>query len=184
MSDAQTPKRGPGRPPKIGAVIPRAEESTWSTDDVLAKRLAGQPFGIKTSTIPLAEPGKWQLYIANSNVDESRHYNMVFTHGWVPVTVEDLQPGVVPESVGLRVNEAGALCRGARGDEVLYKMPKAIYDQLQKAKAAKNVEGMGSAKKAREDAAVAAAAAHGDEAADYIYKHANITVKDTQQSGV
>lgn len=198
MSDAQTPIKKRGRPrkdateapavvagpPKIGAVIPRTEEGTWSADDVLAKRLAGQPFGIKAASIPLAEPHKWQLYIANSGADDGRHYDMVFRKGWVPVTAADLAPGVQPESLGLRVNESGALCRGARGDEIVYKMPKGAYDTLQRQKAEKNVEGIGSKAKSRMAVAEAAASELGDEAAEFLSKHAVIDVQDSQRTEV
>lgn len=161
-------------------VTPRSDESTWSADDVIAKRLAGQPFGIKTDAIPMREPGKWALRIANSQVYDSRHYDMVHKLGYVPFTVDDLAPGITAESVGFRVAEDGkTLVRGIRGDEVIYKMPKDSYDQIQRAKADLNTKSLKSETAARQDAAQAAAGAHGDQAAEYIGKHAHITIKDS-----
>lgn len=171
-------------PPKIGAVIPRTEEGTWSADDVRAKRLGGQPFGLKVSAIPMREREKWQLYIANTSVDDARHFKMVAELGWEPVTAADLAPGVTPESLGFRVSEAGAICRGARGDEVVYKMPKADYDRLQQQKAAKNIEGIGSQSKSRMAVAEAASSQLGDEAAEFLSHHAVINVQDSQRSTV
>lgn len=171
-------------PPKIGMVAPRSEEGAWSQDDVLAARLAGQPFGVRAEAIPLREPARWHLYIANSAGDEGRHYDMVHRKGWAVCTTADLAPGILPESIGFRVNEAGALVRGHRGDEVVYKMPKAIYEKLQRAKAERNVAGQRSESKARSEVAEAAAAAHGDQAAEFLYRNAQIDIKDSHQSGV
>jgi hypothetical protein len=165
------------------SVTPRSDEATWDPNDVIAKRLAGQPFGIKADQIPLREPKKWALRIANSQVHDSRHYDMVHRLGYVPLSIDDLASGVTPESLGFRLSEDGkTLCRGVRGDEVVYKMEKSAYDQIQMKKAEKNVEGMKSETKAKHEAAEAAASAHGSQAADYIAKHANITIKDSQQT--
>lgn len=164
-------------------VTPRSDESTWSPDDIIAKRLSGHPFGIKADQIPLREPGKWALRIANSQVHDSRHYDMVHRLGYVPLSIDDLAGGITPESLGFRLSEDGkTLCRGVRGDEVVYKMPKEAYDQIQMAKAAKNVEGMHSEGKAKNEVAEAAAGVHGSQAAEYISKHGNITIKDTRQT--
>ena len=181
MSDEQTTKRGPGRPPKA-TVTPRTEEGTWSADDVIQKRLAGAPFGVRAEAIPLKEPGRWHLYIANSLGDEGRHYDMVHRKGWIPCTVDDLAPGIVPESIGLRLAEDGrALVRGARGDERVYKMDKALYDRVQAAKAESNVKGMRSETAAKSEAAEAAVAQHGAEAAEFIAKNTRMSIRDTQQ---
>lgn len=164
-------------------VTPRSDESTWSPDDIIAKRLAGQPFGIKADQIPLKEPGKWALRIANSQVHDSRHYDMVHRLGYVPLSLDDIAPGITVESLGFRLSEDGkTLCRGIRGDEVVYKMDKASYDQIQMAKAAKNMAGMTSEGKAKNEVAEAAAGALGSQAAEYISKHANITIKDSRQT--
>lgn len=161
-------------------VTPRSDESTWHPEDVIAQRLAGSPFGIRADAIPLREPGKWALRIANSGVNDSRHYDMVHKLGYVPFTRSDLPDNITPESIGFRVAEDGqTLVRGTRGDEVIYKMPKDSYEQIQLAKAAKNVEGMTSEKKARGEVATAAAQTHGSQAGEFIAKHATITIKDT-----
>lgn len=164
-------------------VTPRSDESTWSAEDVIAKRLAGHPFGIKADQIPLREPGKWALRIANSQVHDSRHYDMAHRLGYVPLSMDDLAVGVTPESLGFRLSEDGkTLCRGVRGDEVVYKMAKDAYDQIQAAKAAKNVEGMHSESRAKNEVAAAAAGSLGSQAAEYIQKHGNITIKDSRQT--
>lgn len=178
MSEQEEPKkRGPK--PRI-TVSPRADESQWSPEDVIAKRLAGAPFGVKTDTIPMREPGRWALRIANSQVHDSRHYDMAHKLGYRPVTKDDLPDGITPESVGFRVSEDGAtLVKGVRGDEVLYKMPVEAYNKIQFAKAEANTKGLRSERAAKSDVAAAAAVAHGDQAAEYIDKHAKITIRDT-----
>lgn len=168
-------------PPSI-TVAPRADESQWSTDDIIARRLNGEAFGLKVERVPLREPQRWQLHIATSGIDPSRHYEMIHRHGWVPCTTDDLTPGVPLESIGWRLGEDGrTLVRGVRGEEVLYKMDAQIFRQIQRKKAEKNVESMRSPKAAREEAANAAAAAHGDQAAEYLAKHTSITITDSQQ---
>ena len=164
-------------------VAPRADESQWNQDDIIARRLNGEPFGLKADAIPLKEPGKWAVRIANSQLHESRHYDMVHKLGYRPMTRDFLPDGISPESLGFKVAEDGqTLCRGIRGDEVLYVMPKDQYDRIQMAKAAKNMEGMGSESKAKQAAAEAAAGVHGEQAAEYLSKHANITIKDSRGS--
>lgn len=161
-------------------VSPRADESQWDPNDVIAKRLAGAPFGVKTDEIPLKEPGRWQLYIASSQVNEGRHYEMTRVKGWVPFTKDQLADGISPESLGFRVAEDGnTLVRGVRGDEVLYMMPKATYEQIQMRKAESNTKGMRSEKAAKADVAEAAAAAHGAEAAEFIANNGKISIRDT-----
>ena len=159
-------------------VNPRSDESTWSADDIIAKRLSGEPFGMRTDEIPLKEPGHWQLYIANSQGNESRHYDMVHRKGWKPFTKADLAEGISPESLGFRVAEDNqTLVRGVRGEEVIYKMPKADYDAIQAQKAAANTRDMRSGTAAKQAAAEAAVAAHGPQAAEYL-SHANLTITD------
>lgn len=180
MSEPMEPKRKPGRPPKVTAVVPRTEEGTWAADDVLAQRLGGQPFGVRAEAIPLREPGKWQLYIANSQSDDGRHYDMVHRKGWQPFTVADLPDGITPQSIGFSLGADGqTLVRGGRGDEVVYKMPKAVYAKIQAAKTRENMKGIQSERGAREAAAEAAVAAHGEEAAEFLQRHGHVTVRDT-----
>ena len=169
----ETPKRGPGRPPKQVVVAPR-EEVTYDVDAVIARRLSGSPFGSRDLVVPMREPGKWATYEANTLADRNMHYNMVHQLGWVPVTVADLQDGVTPDKIGWQVDAAGTLCRGPQGDQKLYKQPLEVWKQIQAAKARANMRGIGSAKAVKESMAEATAAQMGSEAADFV--HGNITV--------
>lgn len=178
MSDQDTGEQQKrGRKPQITVT----DRSAFSVDDVIARRLSGEPFGLKSADIPLREPGKWALRIANSQMNDARHYDMVHRLGYQPATLDDLAEGVTPESVGFRLAEDGkTLCKGVRGDEVLYKMPKDAHTKIQFAKAAANSKSMTSERAAKEDVANAAAAQHGSQAAEYIQKNTTVRVSDRQ----
>jgi hypothetical protein len=174
MDDQQPEKRGPGRPPKQIAVAPR----DFDTDSVIARRLAGNPFGGRDMTVPLRDPERWATYEANSLADPNNHYQMVYVKGWVPLRVEDLAPGISPESIGWQVDADGTLCRGPRQDQRLYKMPKELYAQIQQAKTAANLRGTGSAKAVKEALVESASAQLGDEAASFTRSNITVTGSD------
>ena len=103
-------------------VAPRAAQDV---DDIIAKRLQGDPFAAGVAAIPLKDAEHWATYVANAETSPNRHYEMVHRKGWVPLTVADLPDGITPQSIGWQVAEDGVtLCRGVRGGEVAYKMPR------------------------------------------------------------
>lgn len=134
----------------------------------LARRLAGNPHASGSRAVPLKHAEIWATRWANNEMNDNRHWQMTHELGWEPVTREDLEDGVTPDSLGLRVSEDGGLVRGARGNERLYKMRKEDQDAVMARKTEYNLRGVGSAAKIKQDAANAAAASHGTEAADYI----------------
>jgi hypothetical protein len=87
--------------------------------------------------------------------------------GWVPLEADDLDCAV--EESGFRLSETGHLVRGPRGEEMIFKMDRDDYRQLEAAKASQNMRGIGSQKRIKSDMAEAAAGALGSEAADYIH---------------
>lgn len=154
------------RKPAI-TVTDRAEGAK-NRNAALARRLEGNPFATGNRPIPLSDNEKWQTRWANSELNDNRHWQMKADLGWEPVTAADLADGVTADSIGLRIAEDGGLVRGTRGTERLYKMPKADYQTIVDRKTASNNKGIGSASKVKADAANAAAASHGPEAAEYI----------------
>jgi hypothetical protein len=166
------------RKPQI-SVTPRTE-SAFDIDEIIRKRLAGNPFGVGTTEIPMREPGKWATYLANGDLHPSRLYEMTARKGWVPFTVDDLPENVTPESIGFSVNEAGALCRGTRGQEIVYKQPAEVRQQIQAAKTAANMRGMGTASKVKQSIVEAASGSLGDEAATSLNQHLHVTGQDTR----
>lgn len=131
----------------------------------LARRLAGNPHGAGSRTIPMKEVGRWQTYISNAEINEGENLVMK-ERGWVPVTPDDL--GCPVDETGFRLSPDGYLVRGPQGKEMLWKMAAEDYRLLQQVKTDYNLKGIGSASKIKQDMASAASSQMGDEAASYI----------------
>lgn len=175
-----TPKKR--RKPRI-SVTPRADIAAQDLDaianNVNERRLRGEH--VRNGEIPLREPGKWALRRANSLAEENRHYTMVHELGWLPMTVDDLAPGTTAESIGYRLAEDGkTLCKGLRGDEVLYKKDKQAHDAIKLREARDRQKPLKSESAAKADAASAVASVHGDQAAEYIMKNTTVRISDQQ----
>lgn len=165
--------------PKI-TVSPVTTETAFSTDEILKRRLEGNPFADTRVEIPLREPGRWALKEANDHADPNRHYTIVHLEGWVPVIPSDLADGVTPEALGYRVSEDGFLVKGERNSERLYKMPAEAFKRIQFRKAEANKRGTGSQKAVREDIASATGAALGDEAGTFVQRHLHVSGEDRE----
>jgi hypothetical protein len=174
--EPQIEKRGPGRPPKVVQVAPR----TVGVDDVIRRRLEGQPFGARRSDVPLKDGDRWHQYAANALADRNQHFLMVNEYGWTVVRIEDLAEGVDPVTVGWEVDATGALCRGPQGpaQDRLYKMTKENHARIAAAKAAANMKGIGSQKAVKESIANAAGSQLGSEAADFTHGNIHVTGAD------
>lgn len=173
-----TDEKKPGRKPQI-TVTPRTE-SAFNTDEIIAKRLSGDPHASGTQAIPMREPGRWAVRIANAELHQGRIYEMKARKGWVEFTAADLPEGITAESLGFQTNESGALCRGPRGQEIIFKQPMEANIAIQKAKVDKNRKGMGSAAAVKADLVNATGGAHGDEAASFASRNIHITGGDRE----
>jgi hypothetical protein len=162
VSDEQQDKRGPGRPRKATTAV------SSRRSQALSRRLApgGHVFPRGITDIPLAEPG-WHLRTFNNQIHENKHYSAIHEAGWEPLKPEHL--AVAPDQLGLRVNEAGFIVRGERGQELYCRMPESDYQAIQARKTVENNKGVGRG--AREAVANAVASAHGDEAAEFAHQH-------------
>lgn len=165
------------------SVTPRADIAAADIDSIAQnineRRLRGER--VRNNEIPLAEPGKWALRRANSLAEDNRHYAMVHELGWVPLTVDDLAPGTTPESIGYRLAEDGkTLCKGTRGDEVLYKKDKQAHQEIKMREALDRQKVQRSEMAAKQDVANAVAGAHGSQAAEYIAKNTTVRITDAQ----
>jgi hypothetical protein len=180
------PKGKPRTASSEATSAPSSEKPTVQVtnrrSDALARRLApgGNVHGGGVRRIPLKEPARWQLYIANDYAGDDMLYRMVNEYGWLPLEAADLD--CAPEQIGYRVNETGHLVKGPRGSEVIFKMAIEDYRELQKVKTEKNLQGIGSPSKTRAQMAEAAATSFGDEAGEYVHKHVTGTVTDTRES--
>lgn len=191
MSDEQTPieparkgwPKGKPRGPRASseATDAPAVKVTSRRSAALERRLApgANPHATGARTIPLREPHRWQLYIANDYAGQDELYRMTHEYGWLPLEPGDLACNA--EEIGYRVNESGHLVRGPQGREVIFKMDKGDYRELVKRKTERNNQGIGSASKTRFQVADAVSNAFGPEAADFVYKNVKGTVTDTRE---
>lgn len=96
---------------------------------VVERRLrSGSVFSAGSRPIPLNAPETWQVRSVNSQISDSRLYDMQAEKGWVYVTPEDL--AVKPEEIGWREQD-GRIVRGTHGTEVLMKMRRVDYQAVQ-----------------------------------------------------
>ena len=131
---------------------------------VLDRRLAN-PFGSGSIAITLKTAGEWEIRWVYSKLRPGRLYDMTHNKGWVFVEAEELYGS--PDEYGLTVKDQ-RLVRGDHGEEVLMKMPKAMFDQIQMRKAEVNVKGLGQ-KAMQESVAQQTARQHGSQAGDAVY---------------
>lgn len=163
MSDQERKKPGP-KPKKA---LPHVS--------ILERRLRN-PFGEASVAVRLKE-GEWATRWFNVSVRTGRiHQGQQL--GWTFVTPAELIGR--PEDYGFEALD-DRLVRGDQANrDYLMKMPKADFEQIQMAKAEKNIREMGSSKKLKEQAAQAASKVFDtDEAGDRIFE-SNIELTDTR----
>lgn len=93
--------------------------------------------------------------------------------GW-----DQVRPGDVVDLEqigGYNVSADGYITRGERGKEVLMSMPKEVRAAVQLAKTRQNIATMGNPNAMKNDVVSAAGERFGDEGAEYISKHVNVT---------
>lgn len=156
MSEQERKKPGPK--PKLPKVT------------VLDRRLRN-PFGAPSQAITLKEGGPWEIRWVDAELRPGRLHDMTRNKGWIYITPEELDG--TPDEYGLTAKE-GRLVRGEHGREVLMKMPKAEYDQIQLAKARFNLKGLGG-KATREAVAQETAKKFGDEAGETVLDRIEIS---------
>jgi len=131
----------------------------------LARRLkSGNPFASGSKDIPLAEKEKWHTYIANTDSD-ARAFHKMKANGWVPLEESDLACPV--DESGFTKMPDGSL-RSPDGKDMVFKMAIEHYRVLEAMKTERNMQGIGSSKKMKEQMADAAGHSLGDEAGSYI----------------
>ena len=105
---------------------------------VIERRIkSGRIFSQGSQPIPLVEPDRWSIRIVNTQISDSRLWEMQADKGWIHVASTDL--AVKPEEVGFREQD-GRVVRGTHGHEVLMKMERTEYAAVQKAKDQTNRE--------------------------------------------
>lgn len=169
-----TEKQKPGRKP-----LPRDEDGqiirpTLPKVSVLDRRLA-HPFGAPSPSITLKTPGQWEIRIFNKDVRSGRIHDAVHKLGWVFVEAKELDGS--PDEYGFRELD-GRLVRGEHGAEVIMKMPREHFLQIQQRKSEENLKGLGK-QKTLADAAQRTAQEYGSQAGDLV--HARVTVDDSRE---
>ena len=171
MSDEQTPKVGwpKGKPRKPITVTVRADDEQ-KRQAVLARRLAGNPFGQAVQTIPLKEKG-WYTRWDNTLSNPQQFYENKQLNGYLPVHKDDL--AVTVDEIGVRTSPEGYVVRGSGAMiEMLWKMPVEDRKAIKAAQTEENNRriGKGSASGTRNAITGAASASLGDEAASFLSK--------------
>ena len=151
----------------------KTESKEFPKISVLERRLQ-HPFGAPSVPITLKDGQRWAIRWANDHVRSGR-VHQILQMGWTFVTPEEIEGRAA--DFGFRVLD-GRIVRGEHGEEVLVKMPQRDFDLIQKAKAQKNLEGLGG-RKAVDDIANRTAAKFGDEAAETVSR-SEITVTDSR----
>lgn len=148
---------------------------------IIERRLkSGTIFGTSSKPIPLVEPERWTVRVANALISDSHLYDLQAEKGWVYAAPEDL--AVRPEEMGFRIMD-GRVVRGTHGTEILMKMERADYKAVQALKDRTNIQ-QTFGKKATKQAIVNAASAEpgGDQGADFLNRTINtVDVKDARE---
>lgn len=156
------------------AQTPPADTANVPKIDVLERRLA-HPFGAPSVAITLKDGQAWAIRWVSDSVRTGR-IHQILGMGWEFVTPEEIDGR--PADYGCRVLD-GRLVRGEHAEDVLVKMPQAMFDKIQWAKAAKNLENLGGTK-GKTQAAEAVAKQFGPEAADTVYR-SSMEVNDSRE---
>ena len=141
-----------------------AKVKTLPKVSILDRRLKN-PFGSGTVPITLKTPGRWEIRWVYAKLRSGHLYDMTHNKGWVFVEPDEIDGGT--DEYGLTVKD-NRLVRGDHGEEVLMKMPKETFDQIQLAKASANEKQLGK-KQMREAVAQATSKEHGDQAGETVY---------------
>lgn len=131
---------------------------------ILDRRLKN-PFGAGSVPITLKTPGRWELRWVYAKLRSGHIFDMTHNKGWVCVEPEEIDGGMDEYGFTARDNR---IVRGENGEEVLMKMPKADYDQIQRAKAASNLKQL-KVQNMRSEVAQSAAKEFGGQAGDTVY---------------
>lgn len=161
--------------------MPKVTPAKKTAISVVERRLkSGTIFSASSRPLPLVEPEKWTIRFCNSQISESRIWEMQADKGWVYMDPADL--AVEPHEVGLRVQD-GRLVRGQHGAEVVMKMLKPDYAQIQKAKDAENRKNTFGASAVKESILNAAGSAEGvgAQGADFLNRNLNVSVTDSRE---
>lgn len=166
-----TKRRSAGSPPETA---PQGSDSVQLS--ILERRLQ-HPFEEPSTPVLLRDPTTgqpcgpevWAVRWCNSALSADRIWRLRSYKGWVPVRIEEL---AAPDQIGgLTTSAEGMVTRGEREQEVLMKMPAAMYRQIQLAKAQHLDARLRSTTRTRQEVVEEVGAAFGGEAAGFAHEH-------------
>ncbi len=160
--------------------MPRAPIVKVKERSEIVKRRLANPNAGNALALPLKEPRRWQIRIFNADAATNR-LSYAQQKGWVFAEPDDFE-GKLSDH-GLEVRD-GRVVQGERGKEVVMKMPKEDFQDIQKAKAVANITSTFGIKKVK-DAIVEHAAKEegGDQGADFLSRQLNhIEIKDSLET--
>jgi len=131
------------------------------------KRRIENPDGEQSREIRLTDPS-WKPRWMNGAIQVDRIWRAKRS-GWDHVLVTELAD---KEQVGGFVETPeGFVSRGDKSQEVLMKIPRFVWSQIEDAKTARNNRGMGNSEATKRELVEAAGESLGGEAADYLDQH-------------
>src|SRR5574342_129470 len=124
---------------------------------------------------PTGTRRKWYLRWINGNI-EGRFAHVTDAMGYVPVRVDELQDA--NHITGLHEAKDGVVRRGDRGQEVLVKMPLALYTEIKRRQQEIRARREKNARLVKQALAEHAGRTPGSEAGDFV--HDEMTVRVTE----
>lgn len=146
---------------------------------VIERRLQS-PNAFRTGSrpIPLADPKTWTARWINTKSAPDRLGDVLHNKGWEYMEPSDL--ACEPAEFGAQLRD-GRIVSGERGEEVLMKMRTKDYAKLAKVKDEQTKQQTFGKPQLKTAIVSEVAAAHGDQAAEFMNKHVNmVTVQDAR----
>lgn len=141
------------------------------TSDPRYRARIENPFNAPSAPIALTDPTReCRWFNAAIGTD---HVWRAKQKGWDQVRPTDVMD--LEQIGGYNKSPEGYITRGERGQEVLMSMPKVVRAAIQVQKTRHNIATMGNPNAMKHDVVSAAGERYGEQAADYLTKHVNVT---------
>lgn len=154
---------------ELKAKVDPQRVQVWERRMVNPGRESSRPVFLKDDTFVV----RWV-----NTASEGRFHRAVYEQGWEPVEVKDLRDD--PKLLGFNVTD-GYVRRGNQGQEVLVKIPRVVFNRIQRRKAELNNEHI---RKTRQRLQEAISGRFGDQAADWAGGNDRALDRDQAVSGL
>ena len=116
-------------------MAPHKKVEVRERSEIIKRRLKN-PLSQASVALPLKDGARWEVRIANGSAHSGRISEML-SKGWDFVTPADVSGRLA--DYGFEERD-GRIVRGFRGEEILMKMEREDFRDIQKAKAAQNIQ--------------------------------------------